>query len=533
MKAKKYWRKDWRQENLDLYNGDHWDFWIGPKVDENEPNAQEFNAAIERVFQTNNLIRNCIDRHVRALIGRFPNWFFKDASGDRVETEPEEGDEAAPNSAATEAELLIQRWIDRIQSLSQTQEADMGDPFKKAVKDLAVTDTAYLRIWTPEKFKEAKDPIRRVAIHSPDIGAIEFIYDKDKFLEKIYYRYQVDNVDYIESQSIDEATGETVIQTLDSNEKQLLDDEEIRLNLGGRYTVYKMSAPSLITQSARDAQSAANFVLTMLMRNLEQAGFLERIILGAQPPGHWDDVNGVKTFVPDNNFKIGVGQTAFIQGTPNFDAEDNITGYSNPSVNYREPVNVETFERSHVLATSIIYHQMGQGHLLATDLNMSGIARVQSRQDFDTTLEEHRNTVQSAIGGILGAALMLMVDNPEAYEGLDVAVQLRLSTSKPLPEELEQNRKDFEGGLKARTTAMSATGIEDPDAEQQLRKAEAMEDNALAIASTLTTLGMQDNESAIAMLERLGIVPQGTRATVDPNLPLNPDNNGTTAAGNN
>jgi hypothetical protein len=232
MKAKKYWRKDWRQENLDLYNGDHWDFWIGPKVDENEPNAQEFNAAIERVFQTNNLIRNCIDRHVRALIGRFPNWFFKDESGDRVEADPKEGDEATPNSAATEAELLIQRWIDRIQSLSQTQEADMGDPFKKAVKDLAVAGEAYLRIWTPKRFENADDPIRRVAIHSPDMGAIELIYDADKFLEKIYYRYQIDNVDYIESQFIDEITGETVIQTLDSNEKQLLDDEEIRLNLG-------------------------------------------------------------------------------------------------------------------------------------------------------------------------------------------------------------------------------------------------------------------------------------------------------------
>ena len=532
MKAKKNWQQDWRQQNLDHYEGlNLFEYWIGPKVDPADRNAEEFNAAIERVFQTNNLIRNCIDRHVRALIGRFPNWFFKDASGDRVETDPEEG-EGEVNSPASDAELLIQRWIDRIQSLSQTQEADLGDPFKKAVKDLAVTDTAYLRIWTPEKFKEAKDPIRRVAIHSPDIGAIEFIYDKDKFLEKIYYRYQVDNVDYIESQSIDEVTGETVIQTLDSNEKQVLDDEEIRLNLGGRYTVYKMSAPSLITQSARDAQNAVNFVLTMLMRNLEQAGFLERIILGAQPPGNWEEVDGIKKFVPDNSFKIGVGQTAFIQGTPNFDADNNVTGYSNPSVNYRDPVDVTTFERSHALATSIIYHQMGQGHLLATDLNMSGIARVQSRQDFDTTLEEHRNTVQSAIGGILGAALMLMVDDPAPYEGLDVAVQLRLSTSKALPEELRENREDYGAGLKSRTTAMSAIGIEDVDAEQQLRKAEAMEDNALATASTLTTLGMQDNESAIAMLQSLGVVPQGTRATVDPNRPLNPDNNGATTGNN-
>jgi hypothetical protein len=311
---------------------------------------------------------------------------------------------------------------------------------------------------------------------------------------------------------------------------RLLDDEEIRLNLGGRYTVYKMSAPSLITQSARDAQSAANFVLTMLMRNLEQAGFLERIILGAQPPGHWDEVNGVKTFVPDNNFKIGVGQTAFIQGTPNFDAEDNITGYSNPSVNYREPVNVETFERSHVLATSIIYHQMGQGHLLATDLNMSGIARVQSRQDFDTTLEEHRNTVQSAIGGILGAALMLMVDNPEAYEGLDVAVQLRLSTSSPLPEERRENREDYAAKLRSRSTAMSAAGIEDTDAEQQLIKDEASEENAATTLTSLATLGQIDNQQLILALQELGLIPASVTPS-DPNRPLNPgDANGDRAA---
>ncbi|CAA9385271.1 hypothetical protein AVDCRST_MAG94-5106 [uncultured Leptolyngbya sp.] len=511
---------------------------MGPLIDKADSASEEINKAVERVFQRNNLIRDCIDRHTDALIGKLPTWFFKDSNGERVALEPDEDTGEVPDSPASQADKLIQRWLDRVLNLATAQDSDLDNAFTEAAKNAAVTNMGYLRLWSPKRFRDALDPVQRVAIHCPSNDAVEYIYDDDRFLERINYHYTVDDKQFIESQTIDPETNETVFEIQDDRGNVLKDtetgeDQIFRMALGGRYTIQRIQAPSLITESARDAQNAINFVLTMMVRNLEQAGFLERIILGAMPPGREEYVDGEKKFIPDTKFRIGAGQTTFLQGTPVMDEEGSVKGYGTPSVNYREPVDIETFERSHKVETAILYTQMGQGHLVAADLNMSGIARVQARQDFDRKLEKHRNTVQSAIGGIMGAALLMMVDDPTPYLSLDVAVQLRLSTSKPLPEELDQNRQDYVAKLRSQSTAMSAAGIEDTDAERALIREEQMENNALTTATTLLSLGAQDADSAIAMLDAAGAVPRGTRSTVDPNIPLNPSNDDTTTAGTN
>lgn len=532
---KPYKQYDVAQINLDLYEGEHFKYFIGPKIDPNNKDAESVNDAIERIFQSDNLIQEDIDRFVDALIGKLPTWYFKDGFGQKIETDDDP--EAIANSPSAQADLLIQRWLDRAINLGSTQDCNLETPFSEAVKNTAVTGYGYLRLWVPQRFREAIDPVQRVAIHCPANDSVEYIYDNDQFLERIEYRYTIDDKEYIESQTIDPETNETIFEIQDDR-GNVLDDEEgnprrFAMRLGGRYTIQKLKAPSLITESARRAQNAINFNLTMGVRTQEQAGFLERIILGAQPPGRWEDVDGVRQFVPDTTMRFGAGQTSFIQGTPVFDNEGNLKSYSNPSIQYREPVDVESFVKFHRLMSGILHNQMGQGHLVASDLNMSGIARIQARQDFDRKLEKHRNTVQSAIGGIMGAALMMMVDDPTPYLSLDVAVQLRLSTSKPLPEELDQNRQDYQAKLRSQSTAMSAAGIEDTDAERALIREEQMENNILSTATTLSALGAQDADSTIAMLKAAGAVPQGTRSTVDPNIPLNPDTNaGTTAATN-
>ena len=505
---------EWK-ENLAYFDGDHWQFWIGPVVDlnKNHRTAEEINCAVKRVFQTNNLIRQCILRHSRSLVGRLPTWFLKDASGDRVDTE-EQGEQ----TPAAEAELLLQRWFDRVYSLATSQECSLRDPFKEAVKNCAVLGYGDLRIWAPKKFRNAQDLVQRVAIHAPAPGTVAYLYDDDGFLDRINYSYQLEEKTYIESQFIDPATNETVFETQDDRGNTLTNTEtgetQIRMNLGGRYTVYRIQAEPLITKSAKDAQNAINFILTMLMRNLEQAGFLERLILGAMPPGQTVEINGVEKFIPDTDFRIGAGQTSFLQGVPLYDEAGSLKGYSNPSVQYRDPVDVTTFEKSNTLATTVLYHQMGQGHLLSSDLNMSGIARVASRQDFDTMLEEHRTGTQSAIAGIMGAALMMMAPDPDRYKSLDVAVQLRFSTSKPLPEELKENRDDYQAGLKSRTTAMSAAGVEDPDGEKQLRIDEMLTENTPDLISQLGTLGHLSNAEVITLLKQVGALPQNVAAII-------------------
>lgn len=482
------------EENLKYYSGDTFEIgWIGPLVPKTHPHHDEVMEQIERVFQSRNIIAECIERHVHGLVGKKPHWYFTDSTGDRVD-----------NESASVAELLMQRWIDRQYRLAISGENALTNATLDATKNMLVTGVGYLRLWSPARFKNSQNLITRIALHSPNPNSVVFKRDSDGFTETIFYYYSVDNIARVEVQRIDSSSNLTVFSTL--NEQGLeIEEETFTLDLGGRFSIFEMRSPSLITSSVKSAQNAINFALTMLIRSAEVGGFRERLILGAQPPGRWDDND---KFIPDPEFSIGPGQTSFIQGVPLLDEMGNLKGYTSPSVNYAEPVSPQTFIENTQAFAAIIYHQFSQTHLLGSDLQLSGVSREQARQDFETKLAEHADIVSAAIAGIYGSALMMMVQDEgdiDQYRDLDVAVQLRLNATKPLPQEQEQLLKFQQAGLLSKATAMSLSGfVEDSDSELSLLADEERSRTAIDDASSLLTVGAIDQPQAVELLRRRG-----------------------------
>lgn len=449
-------------ENYAYYDGDHWKSWIGPRISSDVPHATELMAEVERVFQSVNLIKECCDRHVNCLLGKMPHWYLKGEDGERVVTIDENGERV--DSKAAQAEIDLQRWIDAVLQRADSGQTKQNDPFIQVGTDLIVTGKAALRLWQPERFSDDPDPINTIHLHAAKYGSVEVKRDDDDFIDEISYSYGNSN------KEVATLDGDTLtVTTTRSGEEE---SEPLRIDTGGRWNISILRSPSMLTPQIKQNQNAVNHAATMLLRNQEQAGFLERIFLNAQPPGEWVEdpqAPGNERFVPsEHGLHHGPGEDIFVVGVPSGDPQNQT--YSNTSVAFRDPVKVATFLESIAGFRAFIYHAFGQGHLLAEgDGNISGVSRVQLRQDFEVILNRHKRVIEAAIANIFNVVLRIL-----GYTEFEAVVQLRVTTGKLTPDERRGIIEEFQAGLLSKATAIALLGsVEDVDAELALIEEEA------------------------------------------------------------
>jgi len=443
------------EEAVSYYDGFHFDFWCGPRIDPQEPRAAQLMREVERVFQSTNLIRECVDRHIVALIGKFPHWYLKDEKGKRIDSKG--------NDRAAAAEVELQRWIDTVLQKAANGEAANGeeDPLFESVKQLVLTGESALRLWQPKRFENAADPIDRIHLHAVPPVALKVTRGEDGFIDELEYRYgngKVETERFLEDGRL-EITGSDIA-------------EAIQIDTGGRWTIAQMRSPSILSPQIKQNQNAINHSLTMMLRNQEQAGFLDRIFLNAQPPGDWVKDETAPTgerFVPNGaGLEKGAGQDTFIFGVPTGDPT-NPSGITNPTVITNQPVSPDSFIASIAQYRELIYHAFGQGHLLSSgDGAINGVSRIQLRQDFEVKLTRQKRAIEAAIGNIFNVVLRLL-----EYEDFEVVVQLRISTGKLSPEERQMVINEFSKGLMSKSTAMALlASVDDTDSEIALITAE-------------------------------------------------------------
>jgi hypothetical protein len=232
-----------------------------------------------------------------------------------------------------------------------------------------------------------------------------------------------------------------------------------------------MAGQSLITEDVMSAQNSINLARTMEARSLIQNGFVERVLLNAQLPGRWvEDATGGQRFEADpNGLQVGPGRTSFIQGNPTYNDMGQISGYTNPSISYNAPAALDSYALSVSGSTEIIYHAMGQGHLLASDAQMSGVARQVLRQDAVLKIAQYERVIVSALEALITTILKYL-----DIDGVRASVQLRKAINFVSPEEKNAIMAEYNSGLlsKASTIAMLGT-VEDVDSELILLEEES------------------------------------------------------------
>ncbi|PYE51053.1 hypothetical protein [Deinococcus yavapaiensis] len=319
------------------------------------------------------------------------------------------------------------------------------------------------------------DVIKRIRVHAPAHDQAGVLTDDDGEVEGAYYTRATND-------------GQTRLELQLLERGKVLVYPDVATNgdaLGGVNTfpvpdllVYEVTLDPLISESVISLQKLANKALTMLSRNVDLGGFVERTLLNAQLPGTMiadETAPGKQRFVPDP-INLGAGVVNAFQGVPIRDEKNRITGYATPNVIYKDPVAVATFKDTLEAAREAIFDETKQLHVLTTaDGSVNGVSRQQSVNDFVMSLEPTRIALERLLRWLLSTVLRLALffaNRAGEFDAYRVRAQARLAAVQPTPSEVEVVMKLRDAGLISEETAMGRSGVEDVDAERVARDAE-------------------------------------------------------------
>jgi hypothetical protein len=452
------------REALGYYTGEaFWSESILPRLEEKTESETRIMERVKRLFMVSNKCKEVVKRHRSALYGNAPSWSILDSNGDRV------AEDIKTRLSRAIAQMQAQ-WI----RMSIGRYPHHTDSVSKAIDDLLTTGYGYLRLWSPAKFANNPDSVRRVGLHSPEVESVEIINDNDGLPEKCFYFFEKEGKTFAEVQEINER-GLTIFHWEDEKGNRIpMDDsgtEEFSIDLGGRFTIFEMRRSPLIDDTVMRAQNAINHALTMVPTNVEYSGFLLQVVSNGLPPGKYEDgEDGSQVFVPSGELLFAPGATNFINGIPQYDQLGNITGYTTPKIDTHDPTSIQPLVDTYKLFCSVIYEHVHQGHMLSNDLSISGISRQQLKADFKSSLALDKMLVEAILGDLLTTAL-LMANTGKTYT---VAVDLSIDLGAPSTEERKDIRENFASGLLSQETAIALQGyVDSADIESELIAQEA------------------------------------------------------------
>jgi hypothetical protein len=200
-----------------------------------------------------------------------------------------------------------------------------------------------------------------------------------------------------------------------------------------------------------------------------------------------------------------------LMGAPIYDDAGNVTGYTNPSINYRDPVSVQTFDDTERSAYRSILEETNQLHVMINgDATASGESRKQARADFENSIGPTVAQAERAIRWLLETLLAMgaaFAGQPVRYADLRAVVTCRVSSGPISADEQEQTRKNVETKLLSKETGMARIGVDDVDAEQA------------KIASEGETASQAQQTNATAILGRAGLLASQVRGDVQGEVP--------------
>lgn len=478
-----------------FYEGDHWqggDAWIGPRPAIGENGGAAVMIEIERALVSKNVVREVITRHLGAVLGHEPDWGLTPARG------MADGEQPTPEEQALidEAEAALTSWWDA---------RGIQTSLRTATARALWAGRGSLRLYVPSGLLDEQgrvptgnllESLDRLFLDTPLPEQADVVRDSATHREAGIYVYRDDSVDYVEIVSVDVTSDQTLIRIAAGTAES---EQRAPLAIGGRLTIFALRRDPIITPQVRQQQKLLNLAKTMLGRNVVLGGFLERIILNAQLPGKIaeDPTTKKKTFTPDP-LKLGAGTTNVLAGLPITDEAGRVTGYATPSVIYREPVAVTTFEDTARSAYLGILEETQQLYAaIAGDATASGESRAQARADFTLSLGDTLAQVEQAGRWLIETVLAMAAafsGQAGRYDILRATFACRVDTGPITADEQDQVRQNVEAGLLSEETGMARVGVQDIDAEKT------------KIAAQRETAQQSRQTNATAILGRAGLL---------------------------
>lgn len=494
------------QSNLDFYYGDHWQEgagWAGPMPASSSSEYATIYAEVRRGFVSKNTIKEAVDRAVNGVLGREPKFTL---------SYEVEGSKREQKRILKEADTMVKRWM---------KDKEFKKFIQKALRNALLSGKSTLRVFIPAGLLnngqievDPSNPLQLLYLDAPTPLSSTIITDDSTrervaifmgtALDEIGRERKVAEVSYLLPVQNEDGKRYTEIAILP--ERGIA--EYAQLDLDGKLMMFELEMPRLITEQIRSLQMLQNLNLSMMQRNSVLGGFLERMILNGQLPGHYeDDGTGGQVFIRDE-FAVGAGTVNAINGVPVMDENGNVRGYTSASVVYRDPVAVTTFLEAKDAAYRGILEESQQLHaLLSGDAITSGDSRRQALAAFISSLRIPKGVVESAIEWLVETVLMAagtFSGDADRFRGIKAKSECKLDFGAISAGEVDLLERMVRVGIIGLETARERYGIEDLEEEQR-----RVEDGLSTVNAAIDTFGGtarldngQDNRDKINTVEQ-------------------------------
>lgn len=496
--------------------------WIAPMPPQDHALYKSYYDGVVRGFVSSNKVGEVVGRHRAGVVGRQPSRGF-------------ESKEPLADGVQMSAEMLKLKQQADAWAAERWEAEGMHTALQDAVTALLYAGRQPARLLLPRGFLEKgqdgawKIPrvslpqmLKMIRLTYPKPEECTVYVDPDTFEEVGVFTYMRDGEYRAEVTWVDRSSatvdrpGLTVVRVI--GEAGTLDQRTY--DFGGLIPMFEMRRHPLVTPQMIQNQKALNLALSSVPRNVWTAGARARALFNVNPPGKDvvdADGNVVRIHEP---MDWGASTVNFLQGAPIEDAEGNITGYANPSMQVEEPVEVRPSKEAVDIHAWEIHSEARQLHAITgTDSAASGLKLLVARVDYlgsltetkptvDACLEWQMNARQAMAEAFTGGREGVRLNHP--YTGLLRAnAECKLDAGPITPEErnaLNELRKD---GIYSKETIRILMGTEDASEEEAKVLAENRADRAFDLIAKADAVPM-DRYAVLTILG--GFAPEEARA---------------------
>ena len=493
------------QQARHMYNGHHLgkpigngetdlSYWRGPQfeaspdLDEQSRRQadqflSEFQRAVRRTFTSTNFVRQVVRRELGSATSRM-TWTIRDPQG-------QEG----LSDLRTEADALSTAWwrMDRRLAERSTRAAIAYARregrgvlrFRVAAAALIRDAAGVMRIKTQDMTQLLRY-IQLEHVEAPE--SVGIWQNPDTLTRHAVYSYQDPAQNQAAEVSSELENGQTLLRVVKAEQPS-----QVTLNLGGRLTLIELTIEPLITEQVLQNQMAYNTASTMILRNTELAGFIERYGINIEPPfimepdpEHPGQMK--RRYLP---VKTGAGTMNLWRSSTydQTDAQNNYSGETplgSPSYGRFEPVSPEALTAASDHSRANIYSEVAQDYVLMASVGTeSGRSREVAISDFEITREPVVDLGKTSLGLVLETFLALvsaLAGQAGRFESLQVEGQVQTRVVPPSSLDRDADRADAQAGIISVQTARHRQGI---DASEQ-EDAQVSAERAAGTSPTLT-----------------------------------------------
>ncbi len=455
-----------RDAILACINGDHWrggEGWVGPRLPDKNPLAQEFLSAVQVQFIPKNALSEIARRHIGGVIGRYPSIKLALADATAKPTDAEKAEMAAGESALT-------LHLDTVSALAKLQKFTL----------YLLIGQAHLRGYIPTGvLRDGRVPqadlltsIKRIRMQVPKPGSVRVVDDEET--GALYAVYTSSNAQGGQTAEISYLTpdGKTVVRQLrestitgPTGELAIKDNSTDAVDMGGFLPVIESFRDQFLTPSQLRNNMMINFAKTAILRNAELAAVLERYGINILPPGKWvadSEAMGGMRFVPDPDFRPGGANATFYGSNFVPDTGGNFSPTSGGQYGRFSPVDPAALIATKEDGYGDMLDEASQSHMkISGDALASGESRIQAMNDFKTSLYATATAIEAALIAYLTCVLnwaASLSGKPGQFSKYRVVVQCRLTAAQPTVEERKQVQAERDGGRRYRCDACRCPG---------------------------------------------------------------------------